>query len=550
MTQIASSGIRWGSIGGQTFLEPKSVTLAAALSLATSLSTFNGPSFESWVVWIFGNFVSFAILAIPIGIFWRARSKSPELVLSWQVVLLSSAALGFLKSSAVYVFYYLVIGQAFSIGETLARGLVGSLIGLTTLPILSLASMALREVRELNQRVLDRKRILEADSLGQSPSELLSDLQHKISSLLSELQGLDQLKLTTSEIQKLRLLIENSVRPASHAFWNEANTRDRALGRAGLIRLAMSRPFWIAPVIAPLAVGSIVSQSQEFGIIAALQQIFIVTFISALALWAMNQLVSFRKKAPRVWFALGVALAGPVAWIFSVLLSQDFQPHYLRWLIGYSAWLCIGSIFASAARLMVEERNQLANQLKRLRQLDGRSDVALRREYKRRANQLHGEVQSKLVSTVLLAEAGEQIDRTVLLGQLRGIQNLLGGEHQLEKSLIESLEGLKVRWQGFIEISFAVPDLPINPSIQREIFLVVEEAVQNSYRHGLADNCDIKVEIDNSSILLTIVDNGVGSRGGSPGLGSALFAEHDENWNLLPAENGGSRLTLKMDIFV
>jgi hypothetical protein len=50
--------------------------------------------------------------------------------------------------------------------------------------------------------------------------------------------------------------------------------------------------------------------------------------------------------------------------------------------------------------------------------------------------------------------------------------------------------------------------------------------------------------------MITVIDNGVGSRNGNPGLGSALFADHDPNWSLLPLESGGSKLSVKIEFLV
>jgi signal transduction histidine kinase len=251
-----------------------------------------------------------------------------------------------------------------------------------------------------------------------------------------------------------------------------------------------------------------------------------------------------------MWFGLAVMFSGPGAWLVAAFLTQDFQVSYLRWLLGYSVWLIVGSIFASAARLMVEERNDLSKQLQRLRQLDSRSDSVLRRESRRRANQLHGEVQSQLVSTALLAETGGQIGRAVLVRQLKSIQRLLSDEDSNTTSLVAMLDRLKSRWRGFIEITFDFDQAEIPTEIQGEVYLIIEEAVQNSHRHGLADRCEVAVNSEADGLMITVIDNGVGSRNGNPGLGSALFADHDPNWSLLPLESGGSKLSVKIEFLV
>jgi signal transduction histidine kinase len=435
-------------------------------------------------------------------------------------------------------------------GEVWARGLVGSIIGLTTLPILSLASLAMRQVQDLSQKVVDRTEGLMAKSDGRLASELLASLEANLQSFLTDLSSIKTQKLSAPEIRRLRELIEKGVRPASKAFWNEASNYGWAAGGQGLIRLAISRKIWIAPVLVPLAIGSIFSQAQVFGTVAALQQVAVLTLGSWVAFFLMNQLREFRRRSPSMWFGLAVLFSGPGAWLVAAFLTQDFQVSYLRWLLGYSVWLIVGSIFASAARLMVEERNDLSKQLQRLRQLDSRSDSVLRRESRRRANQLHGEVQSQLVSTALLAETGGQIGRAVLVSQLKSIQRVLSDEDSNTTSLVAMLDRLKSRWRGFIEITFDFAQAEIPTEIQGEVYLIIEEAVQNSHRHGLADRCEVAVNSEADGLMITVIDNGVGSRNGNPGLGSALFADHDPNWSLLPLESGGSKLSVKIEFLV
>ena len=550
MSASSEAKLSWGAIGGPTFLEPKSLAIAALLSLGSSLSTFDGAQPEMWIVWTLGNLVSFALLAIPIGLFWSVRSRNPNLTLNWEVVFLTSMLLGFTKSATVILFYSWVQQEPVASGEVWARGLVGSIIGLTTLPILSLASLAMRQVQDLSKKVVDRTEGLMAKSDGRLASELLASLEANLQSFLADLSSIKTQKLSTPEIRRLRELIEKSVRPASKAFWNEASNHGWAAGGQGLIRLAISRKIWIAPVLVPLAIGSIFSQAQVFGTVAALQQVAVLTLGSWVAFFLMNQLREFRRRSPSMWFGLAVLFSGPGAWLVAAFLTQDFQVSYLRWLLGYSVWLIVGSIFASAARLMVEERNDLSKQLQRLRQLDSRSDSVLRRESRRRANQLHGEVQSQLVSTALLAETGGQIGRAVLVSQLKSIQRLLSDEDSNTTSLVAMLDRLKSRWRGFIEITFDFAQAEIPTEIQGEVYLIIEEAVQNSHRHGLADRCEVAVNSEADGLMITVIDNGVGSRNGNPGLGSALFADHDPNWSLLPLESGGSKLSVKIEFLV
>ena len=540
----------WQAIGGSTFLEPKSLIIAALSSLGSSLATFDGSSVLMWATWTLGNFVSFAVLAIPIGIFWKIRASRPELTLNWKAVLLFSAFLGFTKSATVILFYSAAQLEPFVTAEFWTRGASGAMIGLTTLPILSLASLAMRQVQELNRIVVDRTEGLRAKSAGPVASELLANLEASIAAFILDLKATSDQRLSSLEIQRLRGLIQDNVRPTSQAFWSESAPVAPAPSWQGLFRLAIARQIWIWPVLAPLAIGSIFSQSEVFGIVTALQKVTVLTLISGLTLYLMNRLATFRRSAPAAWFATSMLLAGPAAWLLTAVVTGGLQIEYVRWLIGYGVWLAIGSIFTSAARLMIEERNDLSRRLQNLRLLDNRSDSVLRRESRRRANQLHGEVQSQLVSSALLAETGGLIERSVLVEQLRNIQVSLSDSDQEAMNLGSQLERLKSRWNGFIAITYDLGAAELPSHTQSEMYLVIEEAVQNSYRHGLADICEVGVRRDEDGLVVTVIDNGVGSRNGTPGLGSALFSEHDPNWSLSPLEKGGSKLEVRIGFLV
>ena len=73
---------------------------------------------------------------------------------------------------------------------------------------------------------------------------------------------------------------------------------------------------------------------------------------------------------------------------------------------------------------------------------------------------------------------------------------------------------------------------------------VVEEAIGNAYRHGEASRIVVDIAPVDSDIRVTVVDNGRGPGGGSPGLGSDLLARATGGRHELAAGvAGGSVLT-------
>ncbi len=536
-------------LGGDTFLEGRSLVFAVVISFATSMSTFSSPSFFEWLAWAAGNLTAFLVLLIPVWWIWHRRRSASGLVIPWGFVLVISFIFGVSKAALVLLVFSSLAHQAIVIQELFARSLVGGLIGLITLPLLSLAAMALLQVRELNQKLGDRLDV--ADEIATRPEarQLFEKLLAQINTLLDDLRSGPNANLTPADIKALRELIESGVRPTSHAYWSESKVKTGALGWQRLLELAYGQKIWIWPVLLPLAIGSLVSQVEAFGIFSALQKVGLVTLFSAVSLIVMNRWDGLRRQSAGLWFLFAIALSGPVSWLLAGSLTGVIELAEMRWFVGYTGWLVAGSLFTSAARLLVRERAELSAELDRLRLLDSRSDLEFRREARRKANQIHGEVQSQLVSTALLAENGAQIPRLSLIEQLEAVLNSLEQPEDASCPLEHRFQALARRWSGFLSIEFSIYGAPLSEPYSKLVFSVVEEACLNAYRHGLADECRVQISVG-TFIEVSVQDNGVGLRSGSPGLGSALFAEVDHAWSLESSVDGGCLLIVKIVNFV
>ena len=77
-----------------------------------------------------------------------------------------------------------------------------------------------------------------------------------------------------------------------------------------------------------------------------------------------------------------------------------------------------------------------------------------------------------------------------------------------------------------------------------------KEGITNSFRHGKATQITILIERKTSSLLISIIDNGVGPSGGIFGIGSQTFdLLSGGNWSLSAnASAPGSTLTLNVSL--
>ena len=120
----------------------------------------------------------------------------------------------------------------------------------------------------------------------------------------------------------------------------------------------------------------------------------------------------------------------------------------------------------------------------------------------------------------------------------------------ISTSLHESVEVVALRWRDFlsIELSLFGDDL-VEPKVA-VIAQAVEEGITNSFRHGKATHITILMERKTSSLLISIIDNGVGPSGGIFGIGSQTFdLLSGGNWSLSAnASAPGSTLTLNVTL--
>jgi Signal transduction histidine kinase len=171
-------------------------------------------------------------------------------------------------------------------------------------------------------------------------------------------------------------------------------------------------------------------------------------------------------------------------------------------------------------------------------QLDSESFAVLNKRRKELANQLHGEVQSRLMSLVLRQEAGQTIDRVVAIEELSQISKLLEQGTPEVSSLEQSVQKTVNKWQGFAKITVTQLETNKDPVVVAEI---IDEAVSNAFRHGKANKVTVSLK-DNQ---LTVIDNGIGPTKGKPGIGSQLLDSASREWELTPGVDGGSLLRVK-----
>jgi NarL family two-component system sensor histidine kinase LiaS len=80
------------------------------------------------------------------------------------------------------------------------------------------------------------------------------------------------------------------------------------------------------------------------------------------------------------------------------------------------------------------------------------------------------------------------------------------------KSLRQGIEQLLKELQTKIQIQLKwdVQDICVSPSIEDQLFRVVQELLSNTLRHAKANELEVYLKIVGQSILLRVIDDGVG----------------------------------------
>jgi signal transduction histidine kinase len=167
-------------------------------------------------------------------------------------------------------------------------------------------------------------------------------------------------------------------------------------------------------------------------------------------------------------------------------------------------------------------------------------ELSMVAERNRLALDLHDAVSQKLFGLVLSAEAAgtllerdpaaarEQVEklRTMAQEALDELRSLVFELRppELEKdglggALRKHVEVLRRLQQREIGLEIAA-ELPADPSRDREVLRIAQEALQNALRHADAKHVSLRLSSDDGRLLLEVEDDGVGFEPDAPGLRS------------------------------
>ncbi len=541
----------------------------------------------SWQVVVFGTLLTYPQIVLTGGTL-GSRPVQPEefptiaTVIGIAAVIAVSfaglAQLTFMRNRSVtpiplwvYFGFYMTAGFIYATGMEISDNLVGAeavipwpirylFAGVTTVGWGVLISLILdsqdrfRESREslIAERV--RRELItlrESAEVEQIRSSLDSSVRDE---LRTSREALARAISSSAQPEAIAALVrdtaEHSVRALSHELHEQA-TKDFPRPRvAGIARQVLRHPRFLPLATTVLiAIGLPGAAIRAFGpslapiaIIAVAGVIFAITY-------AGNIVMSALPRLRQVIFILGTVLTVGVVVAFAMIPGAAIVPaaEAASIVIGVTSAVVVAAFVAALSdvrsRVLESLRGDIVDQL--VAQVAYREELGL--ALRETAASLHGSVQTRLIACAAAIEIAARDDDVVALAQaLEEATIVLNGDSSKSSNpstLGEQVAGACDPWIMLCDISTEIsPDIARLPAVTG-LDNVIEEALANAYRHGNATTVTVAVQATSEDMIITVTDDGVGPKGGPPGLGTAALRRLTADRFVLESVNDRTRLT-------
>ncbi len=539
------------SIGGPWLLDRlQSVLVGIPIVVVLSVIFPRDYTWDQYILTFLRNILIFGYVLIVSElarrtIFSRIKQQpaNPILVLSFGALL---GATVYLLTEATGLLLGVPV-EPVGVGSILISALIGSVV----VALGSLLEKLRRWSRVRRRLNLERQAdVVDKEQIAAQLSMVFSDLSADVSRKFNELR----MNRDITSKESLERVITECIKPLSRSL----TSLTRPTARYFVIRGTTSEALALRPFQAPTAVAFVFSAgfllvnallgNGNLALEPALIGFLIVSVVLNFSerLWPKFG----RGKGLLAIVAVASALAAIVTPINQYYLLSSFEPVRLLagWLLNLTVIATILVISATVAYRPKSTNSEYAQIL------DANAGGALRQAfnaliYRRLSQKLHGAVQSDVLALQLsiddsLLSASKELERNVLEIIEKARQDFLS---ETEKPLSERLEELAEMWSfvAKIEISNSCENLS---ALQENVcFMVIQEAVTNSVRHGSADLIEVHLSSDEPGCFqLYVIDNGTGpiGKGSKPGAGlKVLSALTEDEYSLGFNKNGGARLS-------
>lgn len=539
-------------VGGETLLHRPSLIAAIPPFLLASLMSRSIASVRDGLFWTLANIAAFGVCWVLIETADRTvcREKHARPV-AFVVVVVLGVVVGAAKGTFTDLF-----GVAFGVGvwdvtSVVWRSVGTAIVGAVSLPALSVARFVVLRYRAEHELLVAQHLHNVAEQADVSP-ETLSLFVTDARNALRDVPP-------STAAETIITLIDTRLRPYTHELWDASQAAPKRLTVRDVLLVTLRDnplPIGVLSVVYGVSVWPV---SGEFAGVAqgTLRALIAgVTFAATLWLFSRVRPQTMRAGAGALYLAMTVFVATVIQMLqYNYLFGGLADPATAGLWVSVFSWILTLMLVGGAAMTALKAPAALREAV-----LTAVGPEALKafatKDYDRLfaqkiATRLHADMQGVMLSAARRIAAHEH-DPDVVAAELARLDQALAtltcdtpGESPVV--LRDQLDQLVSRWDGFVAVKLDTIDdvAPTNRVLRDQIVQVVSEGIVNAIRHGFAAHITVTVEGAPNCATVTVVDDGIGPRAGSKGLGATFFASvSGGNWSLLPQTDGGSVLTV------
>ncbi len=522
-----------------------------AFWITSLLSNLHNFSFFNLGVWTVANILAMAICWVLLlfadrRIFTNRKLKPANIL----AVLTFALFIGATKGSATIYLAWLLGAEA-HLDTLWPRTVQAAILGLVTLPALAILAASFKRFQ--NERdALVAERVSQASNSATFESGKIrleiDRLRSSISDVKHQLSGNSESRVPAL----LKDVVHEQLRPLAQRLWEEQKSNASDFSFKNLSRLAvLNRPFAGTAVAGIVSTGILIPYLQETGVGEGILRSLATGTVIWLAYWAASKVRPASIAGSAAYFVLFNFATATAVVVVSDLLFGTLANYPTAVAVAVMfVWITQTGFMTGFVKSTLETRAEIRRQLEQLAvQLGVDAEVIHTKNQlvsRELANHIHGNVQNKLLLLAFKLDRGEGEN---LQAELEQIDSMLA---LLQKPLTAittsaSLTDLAQRWQGFANLEIEVSQMCQLCESRSDIVRIVEEAANNSIRHGLAHTILVSVVCLSDDVVIQVTDDGIGPRAGAVGLGSKYFSTvSGQNWSLKALSQGGSKLTLAL----
>jgi signal transduction histidine kinase len=394
-----------------------------------------------------------------------------------------------------------------------------------------------------------------AEEASAARVEVSEQLSSARADLQSRIQESGHLGDWLAAADLMRSTADDTVRPLSHALWEEASLRYPEPRVSGVLGLLLREPTFLPiPAASVIVIGYIGASTLANGALVGLALAGVLGVL-AWGLLALGNAAIHRFRGWRHVIYLGVVCAvqaatlivafGPAQADNAAVPTSLIAGSILGTLIAIVLTSVIASLDESRAAV-IAQLSSIVNAERLSQEARSRSRSLALREL---AQDLHGSVQTRLIACASALEmAARAGDSAGCLEALRESVRVLEGMRSSEEVMtIERLNALARSWSPICEVSVRI-DASLASLRNDDVVRVVEEAIGNAYRHGEATRVDVEIAPSSHGLLdVRVCDDGRGPGGGPAGLGTDLLTRATRGqFTLSAGSSGGTVLVARL----